>query len=55
MAGARSRAYAGVDGIGWDGMQYRTDIAAHIADAGAPLTEGVAGRGRGPSQKEARP
>jgi phosphoribosylamine---glycine ligase len=53
VAGARSRAYAGVDGIGWDGMQYRTDIAAHIAEAGAPLSDGVAGRGRG--AEEARP
>jgi len=27
MAEARARAYAGVEAISWDGVQYRTDIA----------------------------
>jgi len=31
VAGARARAYAGVDVINWEGMQYRGDIAADIA------------------------
>jgi phosphoribosylamine--glycine ligase len=53
MAGARDRAYAGVGCIGWEGMQYRRDIAAHIAEAEGPLTDGVAGRGRG--AEEAQP
>jgi phosphoribosylamine--glycine ligase len=53
MAGSRDRAYAGVGCIGWEGMQYRRDIAAHIAEAEGPLTDGVAGRGRG--AEEAQP
>jgi phosphoribosylamine--glycine ligase len=36
IAEARRRAYAGVDRIGWPGMQYRTDIAASgVAVGGA--------------------
>jgi phosphoribosylamine---glycine ligase len=38
IADARARAYAAVDRIGWEGMQYRTDIAAEaalLAEAGA--------------------
>ena len=31
---ARERAYAGVDEIGWRGMQYRTDIAAGVVGPG---------------------
>jgi phosphoribosylamine--glycine ligase len=31
IAEARARAYAAVDRIGWEGMQYRTDIAAEAA------------------------
>jgi len=31
IAEARRRAYAAVDRIGWEGMQYRTDIAAEAA------------------------
>jgi len=40
IAEARRRAYAAVDRIGWEGMQYRTDIAAEAAAA-------VAGAGVG--------
>jgi phosphoribosylamine--glycine ligase len=53
MAGARARAYAGVEPIGWDGVQYRTDIGAHIAEAGTPLTAAVVGRGRGAGEASA--
>ncbi len=38
IAEARARAYAAVDRIGWEGMQYRTDIAA---DAAAAVTAGA--------------
>ena len=34
LADARARAYAGVDVISWEGMQYRTDIAKRAAAAG---------------------
>ncbi len=46
--GARRRAYAAVDRIGWEGMQYRTDIAADAAavSAGAGAAAG-AGAGAG--------
>jgi phosphoribosylamine---glycine ligase len=39
---ARDRAYAGVDVINWDGMQYRRDIAAGTTDAVAAGREGQA-------------
>jgi phosphoribosylamine---glycine ligase len=52
-ADARSRAYAGVDLISWDGVQYRTDIGSGIAAPGAAVTAGVAGRGRGSSDARA--
>jgi len=45
IAEARGRAYAAVDRIGWEGMQYRTDIAAAAAvaaGAGAGAAAGVA-------------
>jgi phosphoribosylamine--glycine ligase len=46
IAEARARAYAAVDRIGWEGMQYRTDIAARAAarvgDAAAPVAAGGA-------------
>jgi phosphoribosylamine--glycine ligase len=35
IAEARARAYAAVDRIGWEGMQYRTDIAAEAAAVAA--------------------
>jgi phosphoribosylamine---glycine ligase len=51
IAVARSRAYAAVDRIGWEGMQYRTDIAAEaalLAGAGAGAAAGApAGAGTG--------
>jgi len=40
IAEARPRAYAAVGHIGWEGMHYRTDIAAEAAAA-------VAGAGVG--------
>jgi phosphoribosylamine--glycine ligase len=57
-AAARGRAYAGVDVIDFDGMQYRGDIAAPVTSAHAAAHTvaagaGVAGRGRG--AQEARP
>jgi phosphoribosylamine--glycine ligase len=48
IAGARARAYGGVDLISWDGVQYRTDIAAGLESASATkAAAGVTGRGRG--------
>jgi phosphoribosylamine--glycine ligase len=45
IAEARRRAYAAVDRIGWEGMQYRTDIAADAAavsaGAGAAASAGA--------------
>jgi phosphoribosylamine--glycine ligase len=43
---ARSRAYGGTGLISWDGVQYRTDIAAGLESA-TTVGAGVAGRGRG--------
>jgi len=40
IAEARARAYAAVDRIGWEGMQYRTDIAALAAET-APVLGGA--------------
>ena len=40
IAEARARAYAAVDRIGWEGMQYRTDIAADAAAAFAAAAGG---------------
>jgi phosphoribosylamine--glycine ligase len=45
MAEARRRAYAAVDLIGWDGMQYRTDIAAEAAAAAVATQAPVAAGG----------
>jgi phosphoribosylamine--glycine ligase len=39
IADARARAYGAVDRIGWEGMQYRTDIAAEAVAAAAVLEE----------------
>ena len=48
VAEARARAYAGVEVIGWNGVQYRSDIAAGAGPAaGASVGAGALSRGAG--------
>jgi phosphoribosylamine--glycine ligase len=46
VSDARARAYGAVEMISWDGVQYRTDIAADARDANS-VAVGVGTRARG--------
>ncbi len=47
IAEARARAYTAVDLIGWEGMQYRTDIAADAAIVAGAATGAATGASAG--------